>query len=141
MNKNANSADVRCLTRATRKSLVVNIKIKKFCLLTQFSVKVLRRSKQRMPKDLNWIRIDIQFDEIFSKPKINPRRLKFLQKSLWNYRNENKHFRILPSSISRYSSAFKTKIIFQILWCIFEGWTNRAQPSLPSLKSYQNCTF
>ena len=141
MNKNANSADVRCLTRATRKSLVVNIKIKKFCLLTQFSVKVLRRSKQRMPKDLNWIRIDIQFDEIFSKPKINPRRLKFLQKSLWNYRNENKHFLILPSSISRYSSAFKTKIIFQILWCIFEGWTNRAQPSLPSLKSYQNGTF
>ena len=141
MNKNANSADVRCLTRATRKSLVVNIKIKKFCLLTQFSVKVLRRSKQRMPKDLNWIRIDIQFDEIFSKPKINPRRLKFLQKSLWNHRNENKHFLILPSSISRYSSAFKTKIIFQILWCIFEGWTNRAQPSLPSLKSYQNGTF
>ena len=141
MNKNANSADVRCLTRATRKSLVVNIKIEKFCLLTQFSVKVLRRSKQWMPKDLNWIRIDIQFDEIFSKPKINPRRLKFLQKSLWNYRNENKHFLILPSSISRYSSAFKTKIIFQILWCIFEGWTNRAQPSLPSLKSYQNGTF
>ena len=30
---------------------------------------------------------------------------------------------ILPSSLNRYSSAPKTKRIFQMLWCIFEGCT------------------
>ena len=33
---------------------------------------------------------------------------------------KNKDFLILPSSLSRYSSAPKTKIIFQMLWCVFE---------------------
>ena len=46
-------------------------------------------------------------------------------------------FLILPSSFSRYSSAPKTKRIFQMLRCIFEGCTNRAQPSQPFLKNCQ----
>ena len=54
---------------------------------------------------------------------------------------KNKHILILPSSLSSYSSALKTKIIFQLLWCIFEGRTNRARPSQPFLKNCQNGTF
>ena len=44
---------------------------------------------------------------------------------------KNKHFLILPSSLSRYSSAPKMKRIFQMLWCIFEGRTKRVLPSQP----------
>ena len=46
----------------------------------------------------------------------------------------------MPSSLSRYSSAPKTKRIFPMLWCIFEGRTNRARPSQPFLKNCQNGT-
>ena len=35
----------------------------------------------------------------------------------------------------------KTKIIFQLLWRILDGCTNRAQPSWPILKNCQNDTF
>ena len=51
------------------------------------------------------------------------------------------HILILPSSLSRYSSVLKTKRIFQILWCIFEGRTNRPRPFQPFLKNWQNGTF
>ena len=40
----------------------------------------------------------------------------------------------MPSSLSRYSSAPKTKIIFQFLWGILEGRPNRARPSQPQAK-------
>jgi hypothetical protein len=39
------------------------------------------------------------------------------------------------------SSAPKKNRIFQMLWCIFEGCTNRARPSQPFLKYCQNGTF
>ena len=48
---------------------------------------------------------------------------------------------ILTSSIARNSSAPNAKRIFQIHRGILEGCTNRAQPSLPSLKNCQNGTF
>ena len=54
---------------------------------------------------------------------------------------KNKHFLIFPSSLSRYSSAPKTKRIFQMLWCISEGRTKRARPSQPFLKNCQNGAF
>ena len=47
----------------------------------------------------------------------------------------------MPSSLSLYSSAPKTKIIFQFLWGILEGRPNRARPSQPILKNCQNGTF
>ena len=47
----------------------------------------------------------------------------------------------MPSSLSIYSSAPKTKIIFQFLWGILEGRPNRARPSQPILKNCQNGTF
>ena len=48
---------------------------------------------------------------------------------------------ILPSSISRNSSAPNAKRIFEILWGILEGSTNSAWPSRPCLKNCQNGTF
>ena len=48
---------------------------------------------------------------------------------------------ILPSSLSVYSSAPKTKIIFQFLRRILEGRLNRARPSQPILKNCQNGTL
>ena len=54
---------------------------------------------------------------------------------------KNKHFQILPSSLSKYSLAPNTNRIFQMLWCVFEGRTNRARPSQPFLKNCQNGTF
>ena len=53
----------------------------------------------------------------------------------------SKHILIKPSSFSRCLSAHKTKRIFQMLWCIFEGRTNMARPSQPSMKKCQNGTF
>ena len=47
----------------------------------------------------------------------------------------------MPSSLSRYSSAPKTKRIFWMLWCIFEGHTNRSRTSQPFLKNCQIGTF
>ena len=47
----------------------------------------------------------------------------------------------MPSSLSIYSSAPKTKIIFQFLWGILEGRPNRARPSQPILKNCPNGTF
>ena len=37
----------------------------------------------------------------------------------------------MPSSLSGYLSVPKTKSIFQMLWLLFEGHTNRARPSQP----------
>ena len=48
---------------------------------------------------------------------------------------------ILPSSISRNSSAHNAKRIFEILWGILKGRTNSAWPSQPCLKNCQNGTF
>ena len=48
---------------------------------------------------------------------------------------------ILASSLSRYSPAPKTKRIFQMLWCVFEGRGNRARPSQPFQKNCQNWHF
>ena len=47
----------------------------------------------------------------------------------------------MPSSLSIYSSAPKTKTIFQFLWGILEGQANRAWPPQPILKNCQNGTF
>jgi hypothetical protein len=60
----------------------------------------------------------------------------------WNILTQkNKHSLILPSHLSIYLSAPKTKIIFQFLWGILEGRPNRARPSQPILKNCQNGTF
>ena len=48
---------------------------------------------------------------------------------------------ILPSSITRNSSAPNSKRIFEFLWGILEGRTIRARPSQPFLKNCQNGTF
>ena len=48
---------------------------------------------------------------------------------------------ILPSSLSVYSLAPKTKIICKFLWGILEGRPNRARPSQPILKNCQNGTI
>ena len=47
----------------------------------------------------------------------------------------------MPSSLSIYSSAPKTKIIFQFLWGILDGRPNKARPSQPILKNCQNGIF
>ena len=47
----------------------------------------------------------------------------------------------MPSSLSIYSAASKTKIIFQFLWGILEGRPNRAWPTQPILKNCHNGTF
>ena len=54
---------------------------------------------------------------------------------------KNTNFLILPSSLSRYSSAPKTERIFQMPRCIFEGCTNRIGPSQPFLKNCRNGPF
>ena len=48
---------------------------------------------------------------------------------------------VLASSLPRDESTPKTTRIFQFLWGIVEGRTNRAQPSKPILKNGQNGTF
>ena len=51
---------------------------------------------------------------------------------------------ILPYSLSKYLYEPKTKRIFQLLWLLFEGCTNRARPIQPIgrfLKNSQNGTF
>ena len=53
---------------------------------------------------------------------------------------KNGAFLVLPSSLYRSSSAPKATIIFQLLWGIFECCTNKARPSQPFPKNYQNGT-
>ena len=53
---------------------------------------------------------------------------------------KNGPFLVLPSSLSKYWSAPKMKRIFQFLWGIVEGQTNRDLPSQPILKNCQNGT-
>ena len=49
-----------------------------------------------------------------------------------------KKWALLSSNLSRDSKEPKTKIIFQFLWGILDGPTNRARPYWPILKKCQN---